>query len=241
MQFDEIGTKAKKLAIQKKTSWKNKPKFDYYGRMSTFMDYFGHSPLFLFQLCHWIPYAIGCFANCIVPKEKFLALHGVFHVHGQSDKNSKKPFLASRYVANELKAGHRVPPEMIASASILFSNIVGFTRICQQSTPLEVVNLLNGIYAGFDEKIHEFGAYKVETIGDAYMVVAGVPPPKDHAGTAQIRHVESTAHIALAMRTVIPPTGLGRFPCWKYGRGKGQFYLAPKDSTRPPPPSFHIH
>lgn len=62
-----------------------------------------------------------------------------------------------------------MPPEMFASATILFSNIVGFTRICQESTPLEVVTLLNGIYAGFDERILEFGAYKVETVSRGQM------------------------------------------------------------------------
>ncbi|KAL3120642.1 hypothetical protein niasHT_007934 [Heterodera trifolii] len=104
------------------------------------------------------------------------------------------------YVAVELKAGRRVPPEMFSSATILFSNIVGFTRICQESSPLEVVTLLNGIYAGFDEKILEHGAYKVETIGDAYMIVAGIPPPKEQNAEAQTKHVEQVSSIALSMR-----------------------------------------
>uniref|UniRef100_A0A183CHA9 Guanylate cyclase n=1 Tax=Globodera pallida TaxID=36090 RepID=A0A183CHA9_GLOPA len=108
--------------------------------------------------------------------------------------------LLPSYVSLELKAGRRVPPEMFSSATILFSNIVGFTRICQESTPLQVVTLLNGIYAGFDEKIYEYGAYKVETIGDAYMIVAGIPPPKDQSADTKTKHVEQVSSIALSMR-----------------------------------------
>ncbi|XP_017110401.1 soluble guanylate cyclase 88E isoform X2 [Drosophila elegans] len=112
-----------------------------------------------------------------------------------------------KQVADRLRRGENPIDtcEMFDSVSILFSDIVTFTEICSRITPMEVVSMLNAMYSIFDKLTERNSVYKVETIGDAYMVVAGAPD-KD------ANHAERVCDMALDMVDAItdlkdPSTG----------------------------------
>ncbi|HTL69245.1 MAG TPA: adenylate/guanylate cyclase domain-containing protein [Lacunisphaera sp.] len=85
-------------------------------------------------------------------------------------------------IAERLKAGQRTIVDSFIDATVLFADIVGFTRIASKQSPHRTVQLLNEIFSGFDRIAEQLELEKIKTIGDAYMLVSGVPVMRnDHA------------------------------------------------------------
>ncbi|CAL1570305.1 unnamed protein product [Knipowitschia caucasica] len=107
-------------------------------------------------------------------------------------------------VAQKLWQGHHVPARKFDDVTMLFSDIVGFTAVCAQCTPMQVISMLNELYTRFDYQCGILDVYKIETIGDAYCVAGGLHKKVDS-------HAKPIAQMALKMmelsEEVLTPDG----------------------------------
>ncbi len=95
-------------------------------------------------------------------------------------------------IARRLQEGEGLIADHFPEATVLFADIVGFTELSAGISPQAVVGMLNRIFSSFDQLASDYGLEKIKTIGDAYMVVGGVPAPR-------IDHPEAVAEMALQM------------------------------------------
>jgi guanylate cyclase len=111
-------------------------------------------------------------------------------------------------IADKLKAGTQPIADQFSSASILFADVVDFTPLAERLLPTEVVGVLNHLFSHFDVLAERHGLEKIKTIGDCYMVAAGVPSPRpDHARALALMALD----MQIAMRAVdeVGRLGLG--------------------------------
>lgn len=99
-------------------------------------------------------------------------------------------------IAQRLKGGHSSIADGFSSVTILFADLVEFTQLSERIPPAKLVALLNEIFSAFDRLTEQYGLEKIKTIGDAYMVVGGLPTPRPD-------HAEAIADMALTMREEI--------------------------------------
>ena len=93
-------------------------------------------------------------------------------------------------IAERLQKGESMIAETFPEVTVLFADIVGFTRLAEKFGPRETVSMLNDVFGRFDDLVNVHKLEKIKTIGDCYMVVGGVP---DRSPT----HCQQTARFAL--------------------------------------------
>ncbi|KAL3941949.1 MAG: hypothetical protein SGBAC_003777 [Bacillariaceae sp.] len=111
------------------------------------------------------------------------------------EKNLSNTLLYSiipRRVADDLRQGKTVDPVFHENVTLFFSDIVGFTKICDQVEPWDVIDMMNQLYSIMDHLAAHFNLFKVETVGDAYMCCSGLPEPDEF-------HAENITNFALAV------------------------------------------
>ncbi|NJS10093.1 MAG: guanylate cyclase [Microcoleus sp. CSU_2_2] len=95
-------------------------------------------------------------------------------------------------IALRLKANESNIAESFGEVTVLFADIVGFTELSSRIPATAVVKVLNDIFSAFDHLADRHGLEKIKTIGDAYMVVGGLPTPRPD-------HTEAIANMAIDM------------------------------------------
>lgn len=113
------------------------------------------------------------------------------HEHERSESLLEN--ILPRSVIERLKGGETIIADRYASVTIVFADIVDFTRLSTVLKPNELVTKLNQIFSRFDKLVDTYSLEKIKTIGDAYMVACGLPEPREN-------HVKVAAEFALRMQ-----------------------------------------
>ncbi|CAD5969418.1 putative adenylate cyclase [Planktothrix agardhii CCAP 1459/11A] len=99
-------------------------------------------------------------------------------------------------IAEKLKKNQGCIADRFEETTILFADLTDFTGISSRSSPTQIVTILNEIFSEFDRLADKYELEKIKTIGDAYMVVGGIPIPKPN-------HAQAIAEMALEMQQII--------------------------------------
>lgn len=99
-------------------------------------------------------------------------------------------------IASRLKEHDEIIADRFDSATVLFLDIVDFTKLSAHLPASEVVSILDGLFCQFDDLVEKYGLEKIKTIGDAYMVVAGIPEPVSN-------HARRIIELAIDMLAII--------------------------------------
>ena len=90
-------------------------------------------------------------------------------------------------IADRLKNGEQVIADSSENVTVLFADIVGFTKLSAKVSAEQLVRMLNDVFLLFDELAEKYGLEKIKTIGDCYMVVGGLPEKRDDHAQAVVK------------------------------------------------------
>ena len=133
---------------------------------------------FIIFLIAFIPVCVIFTLNITGSMMRYSRLYNEKVTVYQNEKKKTEKLLGSllpKPIIKQMKKGGIPKPEVFENATVFFTDIVSFTTIASESTSHQIIEFLNDLYNLFDDRLENFDVYKVETIGDAYMVASGVP------------------------------------------------------------------
>ena len=105
-------------------------------------------------------------------------------------------------IVGRLNDGETMIADRFDNVTILFADLVGFTKLSSRTEPNQLLKYLNTLFSRFDDLANAFGVEKIKMMGDAYMVVSGVPEAREN-------HAEAMADMALGMLDVLASVNRG--------------------------------
>ncbi len=137
--------------------------------------------------------------NACLEKKQWRDRESLYLDQLEAEKAKNEKLLLSilpHQVVERLNGGEQIIADRFDDVSVLISDLVGFTEFSAGTPPADLVEYLNWLFSHFDVLASELGVEKVKTIGDAYMVVAGMPQ-------ARADHAEAAARMALGMMEIL--------------------------------------
>merc|ERR1711892_181889 len=133
---------------------------------------------FIIVLVTFIPICVIFTLNITSSMTRYSRLYNekvdVYNIEKRKTENLLGSLLP-RSIIKKMKKGQIPKPEVFDNTTIFFCDIVSFTNIASESTAHQIIEFLNDLYILFDDRLDNFDVYKVETIGDAYMIASGIP------------------------------------------------------------------
>ena len=119
-------------------------------------------------------------------------------------------------IAEKLKTGERVIVDYFSEVTVMFADIVGYTRMSSRLPTSEMIEILHSLFSTFDGLTQKYGLEKIKTIGDSYMVVGGIPE-------YFVEHATAIAEMAMEMREVLKEykTSDGQMLSMRFGINTG--------------------